>query len=343
MTAITFDGRRYGIRQGESVLDCLLRHGCEIPFSCKVGACRSCLMRAVLNTPPETAQRGLDRGLREQGYFHSCQWRPLSSTTVTLGDVEGSSVRASISAIADLGDYVKAVHLVPAEPFDCAPGQYVSLINPGGIARSYSIANLPAEDGCLTLHVGRVARGRMSGWIHDEARPGDRVHIRGPFGSCRYFASEGMRHGMLLAATGTGLAPLRGIVLDALARHHEGPIVLVHGGLRGKDLYCVDELRALASRIANLTYVPCVLHGTPPAGGRSGDIQRAVLELLPGVDDVDVYLCGAPSFVATAKKAVFLAGVPLRRIHSDMFFRTPAADPAVSRGGSQRSLRYDAS
>lgn len=64
---------------------------------------------------------------------------------------------------------------------------------------------------------------------------------------------------MAPAGTGTGLAPLYGIVHEALRESHQGPIHLFHGGVTSRDLYCVAALRTVESLHPQFHYhAPCL-------------------------------------------------------------------------------------
>ena len=84
----------------------------------------------------------------------------------------------------------------------------------------------------------------MSGWFHDDAHIGERVSVLGPSGDCFYVPGK-EEQPLLLVGTGTGLAPLYGILRDALRHGHRGPIHLFHGALHKGGLYLVEELRRL--------------------------------------------------------------------------------------------------
>src|SRR5690606_38122785 len=100
--------------------------------------------------------------------------------------------------------------------FTCEPGQYITLINPDGAARSYSVANDPVADGHVELHIRLLADGLMSRFLMRDGAVGSRLTLRGPAGSCFYAADADSTFPIILAGTGTGLAPLYGIIKQAL-------------------------------------------------------------------------------------------------------------------------------
>lgn len=320
MPVIRYQGADYPCREQETVLECLERHGVSIPSSCRSGVCQTCLMRALEGAVPATAQQGLKDTLQAQSYFLACVCRPQGDLTVALaGDDVTHRIPATVVGKDALAPEIVRLRLSTAAAFDYHPGQFINLARPGGLVRSYSLASHPAQDGALLeLHVRHIPGGQMSGWICDDVRPGQAVTVEGPLGDC-YYLPGAPEQGMLLIGTGTGLAPLWGIVRDALAQGHTGPIHLYHGSYQASGLYLVEELRALARRHENFFYTPCVDEGEAGSIFSIGRADQLALAALPQLKGWRVYLCGHPEMVASVKKKAFLAGASLSDIYADPF------------------------
>jgi NAD(P)H-flavin reductase/ferredoxin len=319
MPSVTYEGQRYELEEGESILETLLRNKVVVPNSCRTGVCQSCLMQAAMGPVPPRAQAGLKDTLKARGFFLSCVCQPAEHLEARLAGAE-VQVSATLSALESLGAGVLRVRVRCATGLDHRAGQYVSVLRADGLARSYSIANLP-EEGDLELHVRRIPSGRMSGWLHDEARVGDPVRLMGPAGECFYVGGR-PEQPLLLVGTGTGLAPLYGIVRDALNQGHTGPIWLFHGARDLGGLYLVDELRALASRSLQLHYRPCVIEGDPTGDLQVGSIDQLVFSQHPKLAGWRVFLCGDPRLVFALRKRVLLAGASMKDIHADAFLHS---------------------
>jgi len=195
----------------------------------------------------------------------------------------------------------------------------VTLSRADGLARAYSLASQPAaEHGCLELHVRVFPEGRMSSWLAGGQAPGQRVTLRGPIGECFYVPGNPAQ-ALLLAGTGTGLAPLWGIVHEALASGHSGPIELWHGARSEDGLYLVRELLALAQAYPQLRYRRCVLQGTASAGVAVGSLDELVTASAESFAGRRLFLCGDPGFVQRLKRKAFLKGAAMREIHADAF------------------------
>jgi ferredoxin-NADP reductase len=143
----------------------------------------------------------------------------------------------------------------------------------------------------------------------------------------------------LLAGTGTGLAPLLGVVRAALAAGHRAPIRLYHGSVTRAGLYLWDELCSLLAESPALSVTGSVLDATPALRDAPGlysarEGERCQIRVSP-LDELvlsdpsrsredRVYLCGHPELVRKMQKKLYLSGVSLDRIHSDPFV-APAA------------------
>lgn len=315
MPAIEYEGNSYALVEKESVLDALLRNGVKAAHSCKAGSCGSCLMRAAQGDLPARSQSGLKDSWKAQGYFLACVCQPETDLSLTAvgGDAQ---LGATITSLELLSPDVLRARIRCDAPISFRPGQYVTIMRED-LARSYSIASLP-EEGELELHVRRISGGKMSGWLHDEASAGERVTVLGPSGECFYVPGKEDQP-MLLVGTGTGLAPLYGILRDALRQGHRGPIHLFHGALHKGGLYLVDELRRLMRRHSQIEYIPAVLNGCESEGMAIGSIDQIVLHRCPKLSGWRGYICGDPAIVRLLKKKLFLSGMASRDIYADAF------------------------
>jgi NAD(P)H-flavin reductase/ferredoxin len=316
MPQLMYDGQSYALNEKETVLDGLLRHDVNAAYSCRSGACQACMMRAVQGTPSAASQHGLKETLKTQGYFLACQCIPTEDLEVGSAHIE---VPAIVKNKALLNNTVMRVRLEPQEFFEFRAGQYLQLVRPDGVIRSYSIASLPGDP--IELHIERVPNGTMSGWVFDELNEGVQLQIRGPVGDCFYVSGK-PDHPMLLVGTATGLAPLYGIVHDALANHHKGDIHIIHGSTVRERLYYMDELKALSEHHSNIHYQACILNGEADETVTVGNIEEMVLSKSESFQNWRAYLCGNPDLVFALRKKIFLKGASNKDIFSDAFLHT---------------------
>jgi NAD(P)H-flavin reductase len=317
MYQLIFKNEPYLVATDESILSCFLRHGIDYPNSCQAGICQSCLIKAKDGVINPSWQEGLPETLKAQGYFLACMAKPASNLDLEPPDAAECDVEAKIIEMRRLTYNVIKIKLLVDNPGDWIPGQYLNLINSQQLARSYSIANLPGQDGFIELHIKTYENGAMSQWLQETAVIGTQVRLRGPFGKCYYYNPEKLSFDMLLAGTGTGLAPLIAIIKSALSQGHDGNITLVHGGRIDDDIYYTRDLEILCDYFKNFHYDPCVLNSQ----GRylEASIEQRVLTHLNKPKATQVYVCGPKETTNKLKTSIFLAGVPSKAIFSDAF------------------------
>ena len=339
MPKLTFNSSTFELNQYETVLDCLLRNQQSIPYACRAGMCQACLIKTVDCDATQESKKWIKESLQHKGYTLACQWVPDSDVAAALPTLEEFSVPTRLCTSETLNEHVLRLTLEVVDQsamFHYYPGQYVTLINPSGIARSYSVANAYEDDGFLEFHISETQQGLFTGWLFGEARPGDVLHMRGPSGDCYYSNTSAEAFPIILAGTGTGLAPLYGIVLDALTQGHNGEISLFHGGRTSDYLYYVKELESLQKKHAQFHYYPCARENSGKQQVKAlqhGSIEDVVDAHLDtgALSRTRVYLCGEPDFVHTQRKQIFMKGASAGNIHCDAFLERSVAPTGGTR------------
>jgi len=322
MPTISFEGQDYSCSTDETVLESLERHGVMLPSSCKSGNCHTCLTRALKGKPPVASQQGIKDTLAAQNYFLACICKPEEDMEIGLASVS-PKYSAKLIHKDRMNESIVRLRFEVPEGFSYQAGQFINLIRPSDdLTRSYSLASI-SSDPFLELHVKRVPEGRMSAWLFDDMKTGGEISFFGPSGDCFYLPDD-PDCPLLLVGAGTGLAPLHGILRDALEQGHHGPIHLFHASLATPGLYLIEELRDLSKQFEPLEYTPCVLHGDAPEGGRQGNVVDIPDQVLGSLQGYRVYLCGDPDIVNALRQKAFMAGASMQNIHSDPFVFAPA-------------------
>ena len=316
--SLVYDGKTFELTPGETILEGLLRHEIPITSSCRSGHCHACLVRGK-PAPPE-AQIGLKQTLIEQGFFLACQARP--EECVELHATSGAETfQVTVRERTLIGDEILCLRLDVPKEFSYRSGQFLNVCHPSGAVRSYSIASHGAED-FLELHVRRIPGGLVSGWLHESVDVGTEIAFQGPHGSC-FYVEGASDQPLILAGAGTGMAPLWGILRDALDRGHCGPIYVLQGALHVERLYLLQELRDVQSRASQVHLRLCALRGTgrgvsaSPLDELSANVAREIVE--PRGAGPRAFLCGDPGLVQKLRRSLFLAGVASAEIFADPF------------------------
>ena len=210
MPKVIYGGQSYECGE-QSVLDCLTAQGVPVPSSCRSGVCQTCLMRAVSGAIPEKAKTGLRPTLADQNYFLPCICHPLEDIEVALPDAAMGKLQARVTGIEFLNTDILGIKLKPSQPFEYRAGQFINFYKDETHARSYSLASVPSLENELFLNVRKVPNGLVSGWIFENLKAGDTVTISEATGDCFYEQGKPGQN-ILLIGTGSGLAPLYGIL-----------------------------------------------------------------------------------------------------------------------------------
>jgi ferredoxin-NADP reductase len=223
--------------------------------------------------------------------------------TLPIRDVQRATPRARIVRLDLQGG-----------SFSYLAGQAVLVATHSGpVRRPYSIAAAPDDarrEGCLELLVGVDAHG--SAGPHLTVAPGTRVDVEGPLGSFTFPADPEERSFVFIAG-GTGIAPLRAMLRQALSL--PGSRIGVFYSARTPDEFAYqDELRALADR--GRIELRQTVTRTADDGwhGTRGRIDRSELQRLIHEPETLCFVCGPPSLVADMPGRLGELGVDRRRI-----------------------------
>lgn len=310
------DNIEFSVRGEQTVLDAALDAGIILPYSCRSGTCSTCRGRIVSGDydAGEAPQHILDAEELQQGYTLLCQARPASDLVIEAQvvrmatDIEVRKMPARVIAIEDLAHDVRLVRLqLPgSEPFRYNAGQYLAFILRDGSRRSYSMANAQADNNQVDLHIrhmpGGVFTDHVFGTGDTQMRLREILRIEGPLGS--FFLREDNDRPIVFVASGTGFAPIKAILEHMQATGSTRPVTLYWGGRRPRDLYMDDLARQWAASIPGFRYIPVISDGLPEDGwtGRTGFVHHAVMQDLPDLSAHQVYACGAPVMVESARR-----------------------------------------
>ena len=318
MVSIRYYNQTFACDEGQTVLDVLLENSQDIPHSCKMGVCVTCIMHLVDGDVPAEAQAGLRDSLVSKGRFLPCVCLPEADIEIADIDQQDLFSPATVRNIEHLSADLCRIFLEPTTPLYYHAGQFMNLRREDGLVRSYALASVPSLDDCLEFHIKRLENGEMSNWLVDELRPGDRLGIQGPIGECFY--QPGCEdQNILLIGNGAGLAPILGIARDALSSGHRGTIRLYHGSQTAARLYLGDTLRKLEAEHDNFHYIPCLSGDGEAEGCRPGRADEVAFSDLENLADWRVFLCGHPPMVNSARDRAQSIGAAIEDIHTDPY------------------------
>ncbi len=326
-------GRSFSAERDEPVLSAAIRAGVGLPYGCKDGACGSCKCRLLEGRVIHGVHQAKALNAEEEaaGWMLTCQGAPQTDLVIEARTVPGADevpvrkMPSRVTSITRPAPDVAVVQLqLPTnEVLQYHAGQYVEFILRDGARRSYSIANAPHEQlqkPSIELHVRHLPGGKFTDHVFGALKEKDILRIEGPFGS--FFLREDTDKPMILLASGTGLAPIKAIIEHMQFKNSQRQTVLYWGCRSKVDLYLHDWALNAAERMPNLQYIPVLSEAKPEDEwtGRTGLVHQAVLHDHPNLTRHQVYACGAPIMVESAKHDfVRKAGLPDDEFYADAF------------------------
>ncbi|MGZ3184676.1 MAG: CDP-6-deoxy-delta-3,4-glucoseen reductase [Telluria sp.] len=306
-------GHSFSCDADETVLAAAIRAGIGLPYGCKNGACGSCKAKVVSGTVEHKPhqQRALTEAEREQGYALMCCATTRADLVVEAREVAGSSdypVRKMPSRVQSMDKVapdviVMKLQLPASEALAYRAGQYIEFLLRDGKRRSYSMANAPSGlDSPIELHIRYMKDGYFTEQVFNTMKVRDILRFEGPLGT--FFLREDSDKPIVLLASGTGFAPIKALVEHMIHLKSERPVRFYWGGRRPQDLYMHALAEEWARTLPDFTYIPVVSDALPEDHwtGRTGFVHRAVIEDLPDMSGYQVYACGAPIVVDSAKR-----------------------------------------
>lgn len=199
----------------------------------------------------------------------------------------------------------------------CIAGQSVGVLAPGEDSRGrphkprlYSLASPSSgEDGSGTRYATTVKRtidehwddhtlflGVASNYLCD-LKEGDQFKISGPNGKRFLLPDNAGSHDYIFFATGTGIAPFRGMILELLKADAPASVTLVMGAPYTTDLLYHDELTALSETHKDFTYLTAISREEHQPDGKlyvQGRLQTHAEHFKPLLesDRTLIYVCG---------------------------------------------------
>ncbi len=209
--------------------------------------------------------------------------------------------------------------------FRFSPGQFAWLT----LGESpFSIEEHPFSISSASVSPGASGDGRIELTIKElgdftrtvkDVPPGTKAFLDGPYGA---FSTD--RHpnarGYVFVAGGVGIAPVMSMLRTLAARGDVRPLCLFYGTRNWDKVIFREELEQLRSRL-NLRLVH--LLEDPPDGwsGETGYLTRDILSrwLPEERGGFEYFICGPVPLIRTAESALDGLGVPLGRIHTELY------------------------
>jgi CDP-4-dehydro-6-deoxyglucose reductase len=336
-------GKQFIVEADESILEAAIRQGINLPYGCKNGACGSCKGKLIEGklTHGQHSSNALSSEEEKLGSALFCCAHPESDLLIEVREVVGGGdmpvrkVPCRVNEIRFPNHDVAILKLqLPAtDRFQFLAGQYIEFLLKDGKRRAYSLASAPHLEGPLEIHLRHLPNGLFTDFVFggpsspQKLKEKDILRFEGPLGS--FFLREDSKKEIIFLASGTGLAPVKAIIEHMQEIKSTRPFTLYWGGRRPSDLYLNALCESWVASMPNCKYIPVVSDALPEDrwSGRTGFVHQAVMADFPDMSALQVYACGAPIVVNSAKKDfITQCRLPEEEFFADSF--TSAADTA---------------
>jgi CDP-4-dehydro-6-deoxyglucose reductase, E3 len=326
-------GREFTANADETLLSAALRQGIGLPYGCKDGACGSCKCKKISGevTHDTYQPKALSDEEKSNGFVLTCRASALTDVVLESRQVtqEGAfpikKMPVRVLSLEKKSDDVMLVKLqLPAnDVMKFHAGQYIDFLLKDGDRRSYSMANAPHTltegNHVIELHIRHMPGGKFTDHVFSAMKEKEIQRIEGPQGS--FYLREDSEKPIVLLASGTGFAPIKAILEHIQHKNIKRSVSLYWGGRRPGDLYLNDWVNQLLAALPNFKYIPVISNATPQDqwNGRTGFVHQAVLQDISDIKDYEVYACGAPIVIESAKRDYVAAGLPEEAFYADSF------------------------
>nr|WP_316639500.1 2Fe-2S iron-sulfur cluster-binding protein [uncultured Roseateles sp.] len=324
------NGKQFAATDEQTLLDAALAAGLPLEHSCRTGRCGSCKVLLLAGqTRPLRPDSCLSEAEHAAGWVLSCTEAAETDVSLDAEDlsplqgIAPKTLPARIARLERLADDVLRVvlRLPPNAAFRYLPGQYVNIIAPGGLRRSYSIANAEVGAGQLEFYIRQVDGGALSAYWFERAQANDLLRLDGPRGSFYLRDVAGAR--LIFLATGTGIAPIKAL-LEQLSRSDAAAlpasVELLWGGRQPADLFWTPE-----TTLPALNYTPVLSRADAGWNGARGHVQDVLLAQNASLAGAQVYACGSSAMIESAREQLQTAGLARKSFHSDAFVSSDTA------------------
>lgn len=242
-------------------------------------------------------------------------WRDLRAFRIVKKQPQSEVICSFVLAPVDGGKVI-----------DFKPGQYLAVyIKHDSMEnqeiRQYSLTTSPNGE-YYRIAVKREDQGKVSNFLHQQAKEGDVIYLAPPHGD--FFLEAQPETPVALISAGVGQTPMLGMLNTLHDNQHPADVHWLHAAENGSVHAFADEVANIADRMPNLSrHVWYNQPGVNDVEGRDyqsrGLMNLSALRETLSTPQMHYYFCGPVLFMQHVGKQLLEMGVEAERIHYECF------------------------
>ena len=170
-------------RNGETVLDALLRSGLAVPFSCKGGVCHACMMQCTEGAIAPRAQKGLSEHLQRLHYFLPCVCPATHSMALRAAQPDDRITNCHLCEVTTTHGQVSALLFEVQGTLQYQTGQRLRIVTGQGAEPEITITSDPQLGVMMAADIAPGSAPHLPDWLTANAEFGLPFAVRGPYDS----------------------------------------------------------------------------------------------------------------------------------------------------------------
>ncbi len=326
--------KKLKVKGGSPLLQTLAAQNIFVPSACGGrGSCGVCKVKILSDVGPylPTELPYMSKEEMTNNVRLSCQIKVKKDLQIELPEelFKAQRFKGIVESIKNLTYDIKELRIRLVEPnsIDFLAGQYIQLVIPPyekvtqSVQRAYSISSPPSDSGHIELVIRLVPGGIATSYIFNHMQEGEIVEFVGPFGE---FYMRNTQADMIMIAGGSGMAPIKSIILDMIDKGIRNRNVWFFFGARSKrDLFYVEMFRAIEKEWDRFHFIPALSNPNPEddwtgeVGLITDVVDRYLTNIVPKDNEKEAYLCGSPGMINASIQVLQKHGIG--KIYYDKF------------------------
>jgi len=331
------DGKKkMDVKGGAPLLVTLSSEGLYLPSACGGrGSCGACKCKVTSDVGPHlpTETPYMSPEELKDNIRLACQVKVKSDISIEVPEdlFNVKQFNATVESIKDVTYDIKEVLFnLGEDTVDFDAGKYIQLVIPpynkikGSTQRAYSMSSRPSDKNHIEVLIRLVPGGIATSYVHEHLKEGQKMDLIGPFGDFHRTKSDSI---MVCVAGGSGMAPFKSMLYDILdSGELDREIWYFFGARSTKDMFYLEEMRALEEKLPNFHFVPALSEAQDgekwdgPTGMITDVLDLYIKEKINSDGKLlEGYLCGSPGMIGACNNVMNDNGITMENIYYDKF------------------------